>query len=256
MTTPIANSHPPAEHRPAELPTFWWLGFPPLLLVVQTAFFLLAPRAYAAFIDGERGLVELGTAVIVLPGFVLGLLIFLHHRRSLPTRWLAVWMLLNALACLYIAGEELSWGQHLMGWETPEGWQAVNDQQETNLHNLDRIGPWLDQKPRTLLELWVLVGGLIYPLWRMARGARLNAAGTPDWKAWFWPTRSLLVTALLAIVVRFPERLEDWFGLPRPPPLNMRVSETQEYYFALFLTLYLASVWVRLRAHSRALQAG
>src|SRR3546814_4167282 len=54
-----------------------------------------------------------------------------------------------------MAGEEASWGQHYAGWLTPDNWQALNDQGETNLHN---TSSWLDQKPRTLLEIGVIVG--------------------------------------------------------------------------------------------------
>src|SRR3546814_16819658 len=65
------------------------------------------------------------------------------------------------LGSVYMAGEEASWGQHYAGWLTPEGWQAINDQGETNLHN---TSSWLDQKPRTLLAIGVLVAGIIVPL--------------------------------------------------------------------------------------------
>lgn len=58
--------------------------------------------------------------------------------------WLAVrerswgrWALLGAgLAAFVIAGEELSWGQWIFHWSTPEPIAAVNLQEETNLHNL------------------------------------------------------------------------------------------------------------------------
>ncbi len=43
--------------------------------------------------------------------------------------------LIGALGSLYIAGEEMSWGQHFFHWNTPEYWAEVNRQQETNLHN-------------------------------------------------------------------------------------------------------------------------
>ncbi|QDZ02388.1 hypothetical protein FQ775_19545 [Nitratireductor mangrovi] len=39
-----------------------------------------------------------------------------------------------AVVSLLILGEEMSWGQHLIGWETPEKF-AGNIQNETNLHN-------------------------------------------------------------------------------------------------------------------------
>jgi hypothetical protein len=41
-----------------------------------------------------------------------------------------------ALILLFIAGEELSWGQHLLNIETPDAIGLVNRQNEINLHNL------------------------------------------------------------------------------------------------------------------------
>ena len=35
---------------------------------------------------------------------------------------------IGALSCLYIAGEEMSWGQHFFHWNTPEYWAMVNRQ--------------------------------------------------------------------------------------------------------------------------------
>ena len=50
----------------------------------------------------------------------------------------------------------------------------------------------------------------------------------------------------MAILIRLPDRLEDWFGIG-PLPLAIRYSEPQEYYFAVFLALYLTSIWYRVR---------
>lgn len=219
----------------------WWLWFPPLLLIIQVTAYLIDRPFYNRWIDGELGLIEMGTVAVVLPGVVAGILIW-RARRLLPTAWLSYWYLLVTLGCVYFAGEELSWGQHLLGWQTPESLQTLNDQQETNLHN---ISSWLDQKPRLFLELWVVIGGLIVPLWGRIKDSAPNSI--KDWRYWFWPSQVCLLTAALVVLVKLPEKLNDWFDVPRPPPLDMRVSETQEYYFGLFLSLYLASVYVRLR---------
>jgi hypothetical protein len=55
-------------------------------------------------------------------------------------------------------------------------------------------------------------------------------------------------TAVLAIAIGLPQRLEKLFGWPIPYPLDIRASETQEFYFALFLALYLVSFQRRLYA--------
>ena len=68
---------------------------------------------------------------------------------------------LFCLGCLYFGGEEASWGQHWMGWDAPDQWAALNNQNETNLHNSNGLaGSLLDQLPRNLLTLAALISAL------------------------------------------------------------------------------------------------
>ena len=246
MSDLTARSELSAGGRPSELPRWAWLWFPPLILLFELAFRLYDDVLYRRYWHSEGGPVETGTVLVLLPGIVAGLLLVLRYRRRLPSPWLAVWMALTTLGCVYMAGEELSWGQQWFGWATPHSLQALNDQGETNLHN---VSSWFDQKPRILLEIWVLVGGLLYHLWRKFVG---RTVPVEHWASWFWPSPLVIPSALLAILVKLPDRLNDWFALPVPPPFDMRESETQEYYFALFLTLYLCSVYARLRRQVQA----
>ena len=222
-----------------QLPRWLWLWFPPLLLLLIVPIKIFDPGFYAAYIDGELGLIELATPLLSIIGAIVGFRL-IGLSAALPTRRLRIWVMLTMLGCIYFAGEELSWGQHFFGWGTPAYLEAVNDQEETNLHN---ISSWFDQKPRMLLELWVLVGGVFLPLTRLMR----NQSYAPtDERYWFWPTVELLPTALLAILVRLPERIKSLFDIEQLP-LELRFSEPQEYYFALFLLLYLASIYRRLQ---------
>jgi hypothetical protein len=41
-----------------------------------------------------------------------------------------------ALLCLFAAGEEISWGQRVLGFSSPELFVRHNAQHETNLHNM------------------------------------------------------------------------------------------------------------------------
>jgi len=43
---------------------------------------------------------------------------------------------LLALGTFFIAGEEISWGQRIFGWRTPEALEAINAQQEISVHNI------------------------------------------------------------------------------------------------------------------------
>jgi hypothetical protein len=232
-----------ASAREDRLPSGLWLWFPPVLVLIIVPIKVVAPGFYAQWIDGELGLIELATPLISIAGAVVGfrLLLIASH---LPTRRLRIWVILTTLGCVYFAGEELSWGQHLFGWGTPAYLESINDQEETNLHN---ISSWFDQKPRMLLEFWVLIGGLALPVYRWRKRSSLTA--TDGEAYWFWPTIECVPTALLAIVVRLPERIKSLFDIDQLP-LELRFSEPQEYYFALFLLIYLASIRLRLSAHT------
>jgi hypothetical protein len=239
MSSPAATVRAPMSKE--EPPRWLWLWFPPLLLILELGVRAYSGAAYTRWFDNELGVVELATPLCSALGVVAGIAA-LRHRHRLPTGLLQGWVALVTLACVYLAGEELSWGQHLFGWSTPESLMAANDQGETNLHN---VSSWFDQKPRLLLELFVLYGGIIHVL--LQRGdVPCDHIGWGDWRIWFWPTYICLPSALLAILVRMPDRLEDWFGIG-PLPFAIRWSEAQEYYFALFLCLYLLSIAYRVR---------
>ena len=49
----------------------------------------------------------------------------------------SVWFLIGlSCFCLFVAGEEVSWGQRLLGFGSPEYFLAENFQQEVNVHNV------------------------------------------------------------------------------------------------------------------------
>lgn len=143
-------------------------------------------------------------------------------------------MLCVALGCFYIAGEEVSWGQQIFGWITPEFWLEVNDQSETNLHNTTA---WLDQKPRLLLFIGIMAAGLLIPALRRWWPSRL-----PTRYAVLYPSDLLVVTALGVTVPYFIQEVAESLSLH---PFE-RVSEVQELYMYYFILLYLADFHKRV----------
>nr|NIP79331.1 hypothetical protein [Gemmatimonadota bacterium]NIQ54036.1 hypothetical protein [Gemmatimonadota bacterium]NIU74220.1 hypothetical protein [Gammaproteobacteria bacterium]NIX44248.1 hypothetical protein [Gemmatimonadota bacterium]NIY08467.1 hypothetical protein [Gemmatimonadota bacterium] len=89
--------------------------------------------------------------------------------------------------CLFVAGEEISWGQRLVGYTPPEQFLAANFQQEANVHNfVDVFG-----RPGLILAALLLAYGVLLPAvsrWSQARGVldRLGASAPPAAAApWF-----------------------------------------------------------------------
>ena len=221
-----------------ELKGWLWLCLPLGLFVLIIGTALTNNDIHIKFFYGEHCAVELLTPLILVPAIISGFVIFIN-REKLVTQQLGHWILLVTLACIYIAGEEISWGQQLVGWGTPEWVKEVNDQHETNLHN---TSSWFDQKPRVLLEIFVLVGGIFLPIKRKLQGINLSR---DSWQYWLYPTMVCLPAAILAIFSRMPERIKILFDMSENI-VDIRTSEIQELYFAIFLMIYLLSIRKRL----------
>lgn len=72
----------------------------------------------------------------------------------------AFWFLAGiGLFCFFVAGEELSWGQRLLGWRAPEYFLIHNFEQEVNLHNV--VGK---QSQNYLLVFLIMGYGMVAPL--------------------------------------------------------------------------------------------
>lgn len=220
------------------LSAWWWLALPVAVLAGLSVLGLSAPDVYRTYVDGEQGLLEMSQAALMLASTVLAarMLAWPAVRRRWP---LFGWLALATIGAGYVTGEELSWGQHLLNWSTPEYWAAVNDQNETNLHN---VSSWLDQKPRALLELGVIAGGIVLPLaalrYPSIRSARAGIVVPP---------LLCLPSAAIAEAVRLVERVADWTGTKEMAVL-IRPAEHQELYFYLFILFYLVVLSWRLRA--------
>lgn len=92
-----------------------------------------APDPYVNFLAAEDGVFEWATAAFLFMGALI-----CAGRVRLPgkTRIFAVISAFGALVLFFGAGEEISWGQRVFGWESGDFWVENNDQAETNLHNL------------------------------------------------------------------------------------------------------------------------
>lgn len=72
-----------------------------------------------------------------------------------------------ALMCFVAAGEEISWGQRLLGYDTPEAIARDNLQSEMNLHNheLLDVRTSIDGNEKTGLARWLTFNRLSSLIW-------------------------------------------------------------------------------------------
>jgi len=125
----------------------WKISQQTLLLILSVPFIVLFAGAASALISkglykwfiGEDKFAETMQVVFYTTAFVLN---FILVRRLWQTdqRVIASLYLITLAGLFFLIGEELSWGQRVFGWGTPESLKAVNKQGETNLHNIEGIG--------------------------------------------------------------------------------------------------------------------
>jgi hypothetical protein len=163
---------------------------------------LANPDFFTLVFAAEDGPVEYGTALFLL----IASGVMARHAASLwrkGRRGAALLTAVYGLMFFMASGEEVSWGQRIIGWESGEFFQQHNKQDETNLHNLmvgdvhltkSLFGPVL-----TICILLYLVGlPLIYPKGgRIARLADRMAVPVP----WLKHAAIALIASIIIAVL-------------------------------------------------------
>ena len=120
------------------------LGLASLVLVAAFIFSAISKELFFQYFGAEDSSIENLTAIgLAVAGLALWARV-LPHRATLNRGALALGVLYG-LAYIWAAGEEISWGQRILGFDSPEFFQENNDQQEFTFHNLVVGGVKLDE---------------------------------------------------------------------------------------------------------------
>jgi hypothetical protein len=82
----------------------------------------------AVFYSREDGIFEWGTALFYFAAFIYFILTFKKTKYF--------FVLLISVLMFFGAGEEISWGQRVIGFKTPKALERINVQKEFNVHNI------------------------------------------------------------------------------------------------------------------------
>ena len=94
-------------------------------------------------IESEGGLFEYGTSLAYILAFVFALPVARYFYQT-KHKQLGFFYYFMAGCFLFVGLEELSWGQHLLAWQSPGFFEAYNAQQETTIHNLIWVNEHID----------------------------------------------------------------------------------------------------------------
>jgi hypothetical protein len=136
-----------------------------------------------------------------------------------------------ALLCgiaLFVAGEEVSWGQRVLGVETPESYAAMNLQGELTVHNLAALD-FLNSRLNRVIGWVVLCWTVCSVSLRVTRPRRftaMRAAGAP-----------LIPIGLVPVFLLAP-----YFLLTRPVAKS---DEVAEFFGSLAVALWAAGLAVQ-----------
>ena len=142
---------------------FVYLLISVLLVVFFIYCFYLDYELFLWLGDTEGSPVEILTALFyAAAGFILvgTSLAGIKRGRRARTR---NFIILLGLLFLFVAGEELSWGQFLIGFSIPEKMKYINQQGEWNLHNIDLFRSRYITVDN-LADLFIFIVGVVLPL--------------------------------------------------------------------------------------------
>ena len=144
----------------------YWLALPFIILVCYTVFHFASPE-WVISMAKEDSFFEWLTFLCLCGATVFYYLSFKRYKNF--------FLLVLALAMFFGAGEEISWGQRIFGFSTPESIKQLNTQGEFTIHNLELFsGKQFNHHKRTgienllkislLFKIFTFTFGILLPL--------------------------------------------------------------------------------------------
>jgi len=105
------------------------------LIILLIRVYIIDWQPIYSFIIREDGPIEYSTVIVYLTALIVSINILKFFKNE---KKFFVIFLVFSIGFFLIAMEEISWGQRIFDFSTPD-WFPVNRQQETTLHNLDAL---------------------------------------------------------------------------------------------------------------------
>ena len=242
-----------------ELNPIIWFFFPLfilfLILLFKNLYFIFDQSKFLInFFQSEDGAVEITTFMLLIISIFISIFTLVKIKKKLKTKKEFFFLFIFLIGLIYFAGEEVSWGQHYFHWDTSNFFLLFNSQKETNIHN---ISSWFNEKPKTLLLLFIFFGGIIYPFFIKNSNNLLNEE--TQFTDWIFPTFCCFPSSIVCLFLYLLNKLYKLlcYGNPGvdlwescnfiPDFLYFRTSEIIELYISIFFLIYILSINARLK---------
>lgn len=229
LSTPVSGTPTAAADAHGSTIHLWIVNTFVAVLLYAGAFYcyLAQPLWYRALII-EDGIGEYLTVTLYLAAAVF-LALHIIDRKGRCFGHLLL------LACfIFMAGEEISWGQRIFGIATPASWAAINYQQELSVHNLVRINRYMNLMAWLIL-LWAATTPWL-PRYRWYRWLD-NSIGIPAAKGYQFP--------LFLLAVHFINSKPFFYG-----------AELGELLTAVAFFAYASAHWPASQSYAIAVSSG
>lgn len=199
----------------------------PFVIMFGLALLILGPstRKLGIWLILENHPIEMLTSAMAFWASIEGLRLF-NLTLARDGLFVRRFILFFAIMMFIFAMEEISWGQQLFNFSTPDFWKVRNTQQELTLHNYKFVGV-------SYLEVYPLIfaiGGLV-GIWIRAKGI-LPWVMCPPAPIWSW-------FAVVVVHCSIDLSHEYYIWSPAFDDLINLLDEVAEFMVACSALLYL-----------------
>lgn len=209
--------------------------FSPIVLLFFIIWIEISPVTFSAY-GAEDFIIENLTAVFFL---ISSLAFFIVSKKSTYLKSKnnnsAYFMIIAWAVLMFIFfGEEISWGQRIFNFSTPETLVEINVQQEFNIHNIEGLDTAFGGKYR-YISIMILLTGVVFPF------TALTAWGKRLFQKFNYPVCPLQYSLLFLGSYIFGKYFLT-VALDLPDPNS--VSEAREFLFSLGMACFaLYGIW-------------
>jgi len=179
-----------------------------IILVLSLYAYLFNSNLFDYLVQEDNVLENL-TAILLLSGSGLWLFRFFKYRRG-KSGWWKLFQLFFAGLLFFGFAEEISWGQRIIGFETPEFFRENNKQYEVGIHNLTykgfSVNQWIFSFGLTIvIAVYYLLFRTLYRKVNWIRNLTDNlGVPLPGIQPMLW----MVASVVLILIIQHPKKWE------------------------------------------------